>query len=159
MSTAAAAAAVPMTCSIALLGRHELHRHPLTLLLLSVIIDRLDCRSVLLLFLFYCLCLLLFVLLLFVAGPGAILTVAISLCCCCSCRTLLAVTSVGACLSRCCCCSSSIDESITLCRSFVIAVTRLMRLYEHILEAFQLILTSTIFVLLFDFFFFSSEHL
>ena len=71
-------------------------------------------------------------------------------CCCCACdhlRGLLLLSVPMACsivlLGCCCCCSSSID-SLTLCSSFVIAITQLMRLYDepnvvrYMLEVFQL---------------------
>ena len=44
--------------------------------------------------------------------------------------------------------------SITLCCSFVIAITQLMRLYKHMVEVFQLRLTSSI---IFIFVFFSAQ--
>ena len=42
---------------------------------------------------------------------------------------------------------------LVLCCSFVIAITELMRLYEHMIDVFQLYMTSTIFILPFAFFF------
>lgn len=71
-----------------------------------------------------------------------------SLCWCCSCINLLAVKSVVACFSRCRCRSSSIDYSITLCCSFVVVVAQLMITYQHMRYVFQLLLTLTFFILL-----------
>ena len=88
-------------------------------------------------------------------------------CCCCTCdhlRGLLLLSVPMACsivlLGCCCCCSSSID-SLTLCSSFVIAITQLMRLYEHNVHArsflVALVKTSSIFILRFASFLFSAQ--
>ena len=106
--------------------------------------------------------------------PRLYLTVCIQLnstyedcCCCCTCdhlRGLLLLSVPMACsivlLGCCCCCSSSID-SLTLCSSFVIAITQLMRLYEHNVHArsflVALVKTSSIFILRFASFLFSAQ--
>ena len=87
-------------------------------------------------------------------------------CCCCTCdhlRGLLLLSVPMTCsivlLGCCCYCSSSIDESVALCCSFVIAINQLMRLYEHNVHAWSFPAAPVPLLFVLRSFFFSSSDL